>query len=204
MAQVVTSGDLSGLSLPDKLTYYKARCEAAKLDPRTVPFKIIRDGKREILYADGGATAQLALRNGIGVTILKQWTEGADGKMPMRYVLVRGTDGRRATDELAVLPLFRSTFYENPDGDDTHEVWKSVDGRRQKVAVPGEWRTVKLVGEALANALMKCVTKAYRRCILKMVGLGMPDETEIDTIGYEPPAFSLEDQEAQRMLAGAG
>lgn len=37
-------------------------------------------------------------------------------------------------------------------------------------------------GENLANALMKAVTKAKRRAILSLCGLGMTDETELDTI----------------------
>lgn len=37
-------------------------------------------------------------------------------------------------------------------------------------------------GDSLANALMKAVTKAKRRAVLAFCGLGMLDETEIDTI----------------------
>lgn len=39
-----------------------------------------------------------------------------------------------------------------------------------------------LKGEALCNARMKSVTKAKRRAILTHCGLGMPDESEIETI----------------------
>ena len=39
-----------------------------------------------------------------------------------------------------------------------------------------------LKGDALANALMKCRTKALRRSVLSHCGLGMLDETEIATI----------------------
>lgn len=39
-----------------------------------------------------------------------------------------------------------------------------------------------LKGEALANALMKAETKAKRRATLSICGLGMLDETEVDTI----------------------
>lgn len=37
-------------------------------------------------------------------------------------------------------------------------------------------------GDALANLLMKCETKAKRRFTLSICGLGMLDETEVDTI----------------------
>ena len=39
-----------------------------------------------------------------------------------------------------------------------------------------------LKGEALANAMMKAGTKAKRRVTLSIVGLGMLDETEVETI----------------------
>lgn len=42
--------------------------------------------------------------------------------------------------------------------------------------------TTGLKGEALANAYMKCRTKAMRRATLTHVGLGLLDESEVDTI----------------------
>lgn len=39
-----------------------------------------------------------------------------------------------------------------------------------------------LAGEALANAMMKAETKAKRRVTLSIAGLGMLDETEVDSI----------------------
>jgi hypothetical protein len=39
-----------------------------------------------------------------------------------------------------------------------------------------------LKGDAKANAIMKAITKAKRRVTLSMLGLGMLDETEVDTI----------------------
>lgn len=41
---------------------------------------------------------------------------------------------------------------------------------------------VGLKGAELANAMMKAVTKAKRRAVLALCGLGMPDETEIEDI----------------------
>lgn len=42
--------------------------------------------------------------------------------------------------------------------------------------------TRELKGEALANALMKCETKAKRRVTLSICGLGFIDESELDTM----------------------
>lgn len=39
-----------------------------------------------------------------------------------------------------------------------------------------------LRGDALANAILKCTTKAIRRSVLAHCGLGMLDETEVETI----------------------
>jgi len=46
-----------------------------------------------------------------------------------------------------------------------------------------------LKSDALANAMMKAVTKAKRRSVLALLGLGMLDETEIETI---PGAATVE------------
>lgn len=37
-------------------------------------------------------------------------------------------------------------------------------------------------GDDYANAVMKCETKAFRRAVLALVGLNMPDESELETI----------------------
>lgn len=61
----------------------------------------------------------------------------------------------------------------------------AADGRQTDeigaVAVKG------LQGEALCNAYMKCATKAKRRATLAICGLGMLDETELDTIPSAKP-----------------
>lgn len=54
--------------------------------------------------------------------------------------------------------------------------------------------TTGLKGEALANAYMKCRTKAMRRATLTHVGLGLLDESEVDTI---PQAQKVEVQQPE-------
>ena len=46
----------------------------------------------------------------------------------------------------------------------------------------GAVTTASLKGDALANALMKAETKAKRRVTLSICGLGMMDETEVETV----------------------
>lgn len=60
-----------------------------------------------------------------------------------------------------------------------------------------------LKGDSLANALMKAETKAKRRVTLSICGLGMLDETEIETIpAYARPEITPEHTaEVQQQLA---
>lgn len=59
-----------------------------------------------------------------------------------------------------------------------------------------------LSGEALANAMMKAETKAKRRLTLSLAGLGMSDETEVDSIPdavrIETPQLSLAERAAAK------
>ncbi len=52
----------------------------------------------------------------------------------------------------------------------------------------GAVSTAGLRGDALANALLKAITKAKRRVTLSICGLGMLDETEVETIPGTRPA----------------
>jgi hypothetical protein len=52
-----------------------------------------------------------------------------------------------------------------------------------------------LKGEALANAMMKAETKAKRRSTLDLLGLGMLDESEVDSIHGAIPAGAPSDSE---------
>lgn len=49
-----------------------------------------------------------------------------------------------------------------------------------------------LKGEARANAMMKAETKAKRRVTLSICGLGMLDETEVETLKADPPPLVIE------------
>lgn len=145
---LITSGDMGGLDSEKKIAYYKSRCEAAGLDPRTAPFQFIRLQGKETLYATKGATDQLTKVHKISVEVLDQKTEG-----DIRVVMVRAkaADGRQ-TDEMGAVP---------------------VSG---------------LKGADLANAYMKAITKAKRRAVLSLCGLGMMDETELEAVPNVVPA----------------
>lgn len=149
---LVSDGDCKKLSPEQRLQYYRARCDAAGLDPRAQPFQFINLNGKLVLYALKAATDQLTAKHGIQLEILDQRTEAG-----IRIVTVRATtrDGR-STDEIGAV---------------------AVDGLR---------------GDNLCNALMKASTKAKRRAVLSVCGLGLLDETELETCGASNPAPSRE------------
>jgi hypothetical protein len=144
MELVIVNGDLSKLNPQQRIAWYKARCEAAGLDPRTEPFQYIRLQNGLKLYATKAATDQLIANRKLTVAITE----------------------RRHDQTLGVYEVqCRVTF---PDG---HWV-------EDFAAVPIKG----LVGDGACNAMMKTCTKAKRRTVLSACGLGMHDETEVETI----------------------
>ena len=86
---------------------------------------------------------------------------------------------------------------------------KGVDGQNRCDIASGAVSLSGLKGEALANAYLKCETKAKRRLTLSICSLGMLDETEVDSIPsakkieYSPePAVEL-DSKPCRIKIGA-
>lgn len=142
---VVAKGDVALLSPAQRVAWYRARCEAAGLDPRTQPFEYLTlKGGKIKLYATKAATDQLIASRRLTTQILD----------------------RRHDPDLAIYEVTcRVTF---PDG-------HTVDD----MAAVDVWN---LKGEDLCNAVMKCVTKSKRRTVLSACGLGMLDESELETI----------------------
>lgn len=140
---VVVGGDLSKLNTADRLTWYKARCEAAGLDPFTKPFDYITLNGKLTLYATKTATDQLIAKHHLTVTIID----------------------RQALADLGIYEvLSRVTRTDGTTVDDVGVV--SIAGLR---------------GELLCNAILKAVTKSKRRTVLSACGLGMMDESEVES-----------------------
>lgn len=90
---------------------------------------------------------------------------------------------RGATDQLARIHSVNRTIVDEKELRGAYIVTVEAslpNGRREqsKGAVP----LGNLQGEAFANAIMKAETKAKRRVTLSILGLGMLDETEVDSI----------------------
>lgn len=165
--RVVIAGDLSKLSPPDRVAYYRATCDSLGLNPLTKPFEYIELDGKLTLYATRTATDQLRELKGVSLRLVRKELN-ADLNVYIVEVEAVTPDGRQdfAT---GVVPIAKE------DGE-----WKTSQNGRRYFAGNGEWKLLR--GADLANALMKAETKAKRRATLSICGLGWMDETELDTV----------------------
>lgn len=99
-----------------------------------------------------------------------------NGKMVL-YALRGCTDQLRAIHNISVVELSES------DREGVFIVTAKVtNGEGRTDAAKGAVNIQGLKGDALANALMKAETKAKRRATLSICGLGLLDESELETI----------------------
>lgn len=98
-----------------------------------------------------------------------------------------------ATEQLRKLHSVSVTKLERDILDDLVIVTAYVSGAGNRTDVgTGAVSIGKLTGEAKANAIMKAETKAKRRATLSLCGLGILDETELDSIPELPQVTALE------------
>lgn len=116
---------------------------------------------------------------------------------PFEYIVLNGKlrlyAKKDATDQLRKLHGVSITQLERSAVGDLYMVVAHAHdaGGRQDSDV-GAVNIAGLKGEALANAMLKAVTKAKRRVTLSLCGLGMTDESEVDSI---PGAYYPEPDE---------
>lgn len=90
---------------------------------------------------------------------------------------------RDATDQLRKIHKVSITNVQGRMINDVYVVTaEATDVDDRQDSSTGAVNVANLKGEALANALMKAETKAKRRVTLSICGLGLLDETEIETI----------------------
>ncbi len=157
--KVLIGGDLTPLSVDQRLEYYKKVCSSLGLNSLTHPFAYIvfNDPPKMVLYATRDCTDQLRKLHGISVTNVKRTVE--DG-MLIAEAEVRDREGK-VDSAIGVLPTSRWNKWAKPQP--CVEELKGLD---------------------LANARMKVETKAKRRATLSICGLGFLDVSELDTIDY--------------------
>lgn len=141
LESVLIGGDLSKLSVPDRVMYYKKVCESVGLNPLTKPFEYITLNNKLTLYARRDATDQLRQIHKVSINIVE----------------------RELVEDCYVVTARATTSI------------------RQDESI-GAVNIAGLKGDARANAMMKAETKAKRRVTLSICGLGMLDETEVETI----------------------
>ena len=107
-----------------------------------------------------------------------------NGKLTL-YARRDATDQLRAKKGISVV----STKKEEKDGLYIVEV-KASDAAGREDFATGIVTVEGLSGNDLANAMMKAETKAKRRATLSIVGLGMLDETELETIPKPQRTFA--------------
>jgi len=143
---VMLDGDLSKLSAPQRVSFYRAKCDSLGLNWLTQPFAYITLNGKLTLYARKDAADQLRKKHGISIdkpdiTFTDDWI--------IVNVLARTPEGRTDADTGVV----------------------------NKKDMRGDF----------GNALMKAITKAKRRVTLSICGLGMMDETEVDSVPFAQP-----------------
>jgi hypothetical protein len=90
---------------------------------------------------------------------------------------------RGATDQLRAIYKVSVEELGETERDGVYIVTAKVrNGEGRTDMAKGAVALGNLKGEALANAIMKCETKAKRRATLSICGLGMLDETEVESI----------------------
>lgn len=165
VADIVLQGDLSRLTPEQKVEYYNGLCSSLGLNPLTRPFQYLRLSGKEVLYATKDASEQLRKINGVSVTKLERETIGNICMMTAYGVDKTG----RSDVATAALSMVYPDTYRDRNGNVIEH---------PKSGKP-------LSGEDLSNALMKLETKCKRRLTLSICGLGVMDETEIETVPYE-------------------
>jgi hypothetical protein len=186
---VITRGDLAKLTAEERTRYYSEVCRSVGLNPMTQPFQYIELDGKLTLYARKDATDQLRQIHGISLTIVSREQVG-----DVYVVTARATTASGRVDEsIGAVPLTK----ENGE-------WKTAE-KSGKRYFQGNGTSKPLTHDAMANALMKCETKAKRRVTLSICGLGLLDETELETIpGAQPePMPVLPAKKAPRAIAAA-
>lgn len=170
LRQYLLGGDVTTLVPAERASLIVALCRHIGIDPIERPFQIIRDGKgddaRDVIYATKACTSALCRERDIDRELVSTDinTVGAYQFATARAKATLRSTGRSEQAD-GVVPLVA-------------EEWGDVQGKRRRTG-----RFVALGPDAMANALMKASTKAKRRAVLDLVGLGVPDESEVEGKG---------------------
>lgn len=158
--QALAGNDLSGLTPVERVQLILATCRSIGVNHLTGPFGYIQFKEREdddtaklVLYAKADCAFQLSkIHRVTEMAPPKRWSESG---FLCAEVYLRDGQGRVKSD----IGVVSTQYYSRKDS---------------------KWHD--MAGTMLANAMMKVGTKAYRRAVLRLCGLGLLDESELDTM----------------------
>ena len=167
--RALVRGDFAQVPPEDRTRYVGAVCQSLGLNPLTRPFDWLTDKKgKVVLYARKEATEQLRKLHNVTLEIVSERLDG-----DLYHVHVR-----------ASMPVVLASGK-------TSKVHVRTDDDVGVVCLPQ-----KASAEDRANACMKAVTKAKRRATLSICGLGLPDESEVESFATEAPTTAREERPA--------
>lgn len=154
LQKLMLNGDLSMLSMQQRAEYLFHYAVSKGLDPASKPFDLIVLNNKLTLYANRSASDQIRKRDGI-------------------------------TTERQYFGPLRSGFDVSGAQLYDHTVWEveyKLTDRHNRVEISTGCVGVEgMKGDAKGNAIMKADTKAKRRGTLSMGGLGIADESEVES-----------------------
>jgi hypothetical protein len=153
VASLILDGDIAALNNRQRVDYYVYRCRTLLIDPAEQPFALIKLDGKLTLYPKKECAQALTRIHRLSVEIMSRDID-ADGFMTV-CARAKRPDGSFVDDD-GVLDL------------------KTVD----VVGGLNEYGK-KIKGIGIANARMKCSTKAKRRAVLGLCGLGGADVEDI-------------------------
>lgn len=162
MEKVLLTGDLAALNPGQRLSYYESVCRALKLNPLTKPFEYITLNGKLTLYTRKDCTDQLRKIYGISIRIISRDISSGVIVVCAQASLPNGRNDESIGSVSSVYP----------------DKTKSYGGSWIDHPKAGQ----ELSGDDRANAMMKSETKAKRRVTLSICGLGMFDESEMESI----------------------
>ncbi len=177
VSNLIINGDLSKLDPKQKVDYYNAFCKRLGVDPVTQPFKLLKLNGKEILYCGREGTQQLNKIHSVSHKITaREFVKGC------YLVTAQALTGDRSTESIGVVSIIYPDKVKEYGGG-----WKDHPKKGQE-----------MTGDDLCNAIMKAETKAKRRSSLDLLGLGMLDESEIESI---PAAQTVDIDQAETKAA---
>jgi hypothetical protein len=153
LAQIL-SGDISSLTTQQRSMFLWRLAKGLDLNPLTKPFDLIVLNNKLTVYANRTAADQLARNHNISVEPV------FEGPLVL---------GETVREDVYCVKM-KLTMPSKAGGEPRIEYAVGLVG------------IAKMQGETLANQIMKCHTKAKRRGILAMCGLGFLDEIEVASV----------------------